>query len=274
MTSSEYIRKLDVTAPLREPVIRSAIETLSLPTGSRGLDVGCGIGLHTVLLAEAVGPTGHVTGLDVNSDFLAYAEKAAEKADLSSRISLRQGDMRSIPCDDDAFDWVWSADCAGYAPTESLPVVKELVRVVSPGGQVAILAYSSQQLLPGYPLLEARLNATAAGIAPFTRGMNPEEHLNRALGWFHAAGLEELRAETVVGTIQAPLSEELRDGLVDCIEMRWGGARSEIQQEDWETYRRLCDPESEAFILNREDYYGFFTYSLFRGRAREECVKN
>ncbi len=111
---ADYIRKLVATAPLREPVIRSAIESLELPLGSQGLDVGCGIGLHTVLLAEAVGPTGQVTGIDVASEFLTHAEEAAERADFSSRVAFRQGDIYAIPYDDDTFDWVWSADCAGY----------------------------------------------------------------------------------------------------------------------------------------------------------------
>jgi demethylmenaquinone methyltransferase/2-methoxy-6-polyprenyl-1,4-benzoquinol methylase len=265
--SDDYVRKLDATAPLREPVIRSAIEMIDLPRGSRGLDAGCGIGLHTVLLAEAVGPAGHVTGLDIASEFLSHAEEAAERAGLSSRISFRQGDIHAIPFTDDTFDWVWSADCAGYGTKKPLPVIKELARVVKRGGHIAILAYSSQQLLPGHPLLEAKLNATATGIAPFTQGMEPEQHFMRGLGWFRAAGLQELNAQTLVSTVHAPLSEQIRDGLVELIDMRWGGARSELTQEDWDAYRRLCRPESGEFILNREDYCGFFTYSLFRGKV-------
>ena len=97
--------------------------------------------------------------------------------------------------------------------------------------------------------------------------MQPEQHFNRALGWFCAADLEESTAETLVGTVQAPLSEELRNGLVELMDMRWGGAQSELNPEDWEKYRRLCHPESGEFILKREDYYGFFTYSLFQGKV-------
>jgi ubiquinone/menaquinone biosynthesis C-methylase UbiE len=265
--SADYVRKLAVTAPLREPVIRSAIEALHLPHGSRGLDAGCGIGLHTVLLAEAVGSAGHITGLDVSSEFLSHAEKAAERAGLSSRVAFRQGDVYAIPFGDDTFDWVWSADCAGYSTRRPMPVMKEMVRVVKRGGQVAILAYTSQQLLPGYPLLEARLNATAAGIAPFTDGMRPEEHFTRALGWFRAAGLEELTVETLVSTVRSPLREDLRDGLIELLAMRWEGGLSELSRDDRETYRRLCRPGSADCLLDRGDYYGFFTYSLFQGRV-------
>ena len=72
---AETASQLLVTANLREPIIRSAIETLRSPVGSRGLDAGCGVGLHVLLLAEAVGPTGHVTGLDISSELLSHAER-------------------------------------------------------------------------------------------------------------------------------------------------------------------------------------------------------
>ena len=51
-------RLLFVMEPLKTPVIDAAIETLHLPPGSRGLDVGCGVGLQAARLAEAVGPGG------------------------------------------------------------------------------------------------------------------------------------------------------------------------------------------------------------------------
>ena len=140
-----FAQMLHVSNPLREPVLRSAIQALRFPLGSRGLDAGCGIGFQALLLAEAVGPVGHVTGLDLSSEFLAYAEDMVKKAGLSERISFREGDVNRLPFDDDTFDWAWSVDCVGYAPIEPLPSVKELARVVKPGGSVAILAWSSEK---------------------------------------------------------------------------------------------------------------------------------
>jgi len=163
-----YAHKLALSDLLRESTIRSAIQALKLPSGSRGLDAGCGIGSNTLLLSEAVGPGGHVIGLDLSSEFLVIARKIAKKSGLSEQISFQEGNVNQLPFDDDPFDWALSVDCVGYAPLEPLPLVKELARVVKPGGSVAILGWSSQQLLPGYPLLEARLNATSAGIAPFS----------------------------------------------------------------------------------------------------------
>jgi demethylmenaquinone methyltransferase/2-methoxy-6-polyprenyl-1,4-benzoquinol methylase len=254
-----------VSHPLREPVLRSAVDTLHLPAGSRGLDAGCGIALPTLLLAEAVGPAGHVIGLDLSPELLARAEQIVAQAGLSARISFREGDVRGLPFDDESFDWALSVDCVGYAPLEPLPLAKELARVVKPGGSVTILAWSSETLLPGYPLLEARLRTTSAGIAPFTPGTRPALHFLRALGWLRDTGLEGATGRTFVGDAHAPLSDDLRAALVALFEMSWPGVEAELTQEDRATYRRLCLPESPDFIVDHPDYYVFFTYSMFRG---------
>lgn len=262
-----YAQQLAVSNPLSEAVIPSAIQALQLPLRSRGLDAGCGIGLQALLLAEAVGPAGHVTGLDLSPQFLVHAREIAEKAGLSERISFQQGDVNKLPFDDDTFNWAWSANCVGYHPAKPLPLLRELTRVVKPGGSVAILAWSSQQLLPGYPLLEARLNATSSGIAPFVKGKRPELHFLRALGWFREAGLEEPTAQTFVGDAHAPLSDDMRSALMSLLDMRWPGVQSELTPEDWAEFQRLCQPESPDFILDLPDYYGFFTYSMFQGKV-------
>ena len=89
----------------------------------------------------------------------------------------------------------------------------------------------------------------------------------RALGWFREAGLKEPTAQTFVGDVHAPLSDDLRSALMSLFEMLWGEAQSEVTQEDWADFQRLCQPESSDFILNLPDYYAFFTYSLFLGKV-------
>ena len=270
MTDTDiYIQRLEESNPLREPLLRSVIQALRLPLGSRGLDAGCGIGLQALLLAEAIGSTGHVTGLDLSPAFLRYAEIVVKESDLSDRISFQEGDVSKLPFDNDTFDWVWSVDCVGYPVGDLLPLLRELARVVKPGGTVAILAWSFQCLLPGYPLLEARLNATCSVLAPYVRGKPPESHFLRGLRWFGEADLEGAEAETFVGDVQAPLSDDIRSALISLFQMLWGEPQPEVSQEDWAEYQRLCQPESPEFILSLSDYYAFFAYTMFRGKVPE-----
>ena len=265
--SDDYAWKLYESDPFRRSYLLEAIEELGLPPGSRGLDAGCGIGLQTMLLADAVGTEGHLTGLDISRTLLDYGAAMALKAGYESRIDFVEGDIYGLPFADDTFDWLWSTDCAGYQTRRPLPLMQELARVVKPGGIVAILVYSSQQLLAGYPLLEARLNATTCGIAPFTEDMAPETHYLRALGWFHSAGLENLLARTFLSEFQAPLDHEIRTALLALLEMRWPDVGSELEREDLELFQRLCDPASPDFILDSADYYAFVTATLFYGRV-------
>ncbi len=266
MDTDSYMHSLLVANPLRESTLRAAFETLQLPFGSCGLDAGCGIGLQCLLLAEVVGLTGHVTGLDVSTEFLNRGKEIVKEAGLSERISFQEGDVANIPFDNNTFDWAWSADCIGYSPWEPLPLLKELARVVKPGGIVAISGWSSENLLPGHPRLEARLRATSGGIAPFVHGMKPETHFLRALSWLREIGLKEPDAKVFANSFHAPLSFEIRNALVDLLNMRWPDVELDLSSEDLSEFRRLCQPDSPGFILNLSDYYAFFTHTLFWGK--------
>jgi ubiquinone/menaquinone biosynthesis C-methylase UbiE len=266
--TAAIIQNLEEANPLRKPTLRSIITALNFAPGSAGLDIGCGIGLQTLLLAEATGPEGSITGMDISAELLDYARQKIAASPLARQISFKQGDMHSLPFPDDSFDWVWSADCAGYPSGDLLPVLKEIARVVRPGGRVAILAWTSQQLLPGHPLLEAQLNATCSAYAPLLRGTNPASHFMRALRSFSAVDLVDVRAQTFVGEVQAPLSAECRVALTSLIGMLWS-VSSETPEADRLEYQRLCRADSPDFILDLPDYYAFFTYTVFSGAVAQ-----
>lgn len=271
------IQRLLTANPLREPLLRQIVRSLQLPPGSTGLDVGCGIGLQELLLAEAVGPDGRVTGLDIAPELVAYGRELVRRAGYAERIAFTTGESVDLHFDDNSFDWAWSADCVGYPAGELSPVLEQLVRVVRPGGRIVLLGWAGHQLLPGYQALEAQLNAACSAYLPYLAAHPPEQQFARAPHWFREAGLRNISAQTFVGTVQSPLSDAMRTALLDLFAMLWGQPQTELSPHDWDAYRRLCAPDAVDGILSVPDYYGFFTYSLIEGvvpyatGARTDC---
>lgn len=262
---SSYIRSLLMSDALRTSTVGAMIASLRLPESSSGLDVGCGVGLQCLQMVQAVGEAGHVTGLDNSAEMLAYGAGMVKQAGLDGRISFREGDIHRLPFADETFDWAWSCDCVGYGPWDTPALVKEMARVIKPGGMLALAAWSSEKLLPGYPGLEARLQATAAGLAPFSEGRIPELHFMRGLGWFRELGFKEPRADSFAGSVAAPLSDEIRAALADLFAMRWPDVTTELSAEDAALFNRLCRADSPDYILDNPDYTAFFTYAMFSG---------
>lgn len=265
--ADDLIDSLERFQPLRESTIRSAIRALHLPTGSRGLDIGCGTGLLSLLLAETTYPGGQIVGLDISRPVLAYGLRKLTQPPWAECISFNQGDMRRLPYADEAFDWAWSVDCVGYPSGDLLPVLKEICRVVRPGGSVSLLAWTLQQILPGHAMLEARLNATCSTYAPYLEGAPPLSHFHRALHWYAEAGLVNATGTTFLGEVQAPLKPEARGALILLFDMLWGQPSPTASGADIEAYRRLCSPKSPDCILDVPGYYAFFTYTMFTGHV-------
>lgn len=265
-----YIQRLLESNPLREPLLRAIIQSLQLPHGSHGLDAGCGIGLQCLLLLEAAGTDGHIVGLDILPELLAHGTAMVEKAGLAGQITFQEGSVSQLPFENDRFDWAWSADCIGYPAGELEPILAELIRVVRRGGRILLLGWSSQQFLPGHPLLEARLNGTCSGYLPFLKGKAPEQNFLRAQSSMQKAGLENVQTQTFVREVCAPLQAGERTALASLFEMLWGTPQPEVSAQDWEDYRRLCKADSPDFILDVPGYYGFFTYTMFSGEVPKQ----
>lgn len=258
--------------PLRAPRLRQVIQSLDLPAGSCGLDAGCGIGLQACLLAEVVGPGGHITGIDLDPALIQYGNGMVHAAGLAERITLRPADANRLPFEAGSFDWIWSADCIGYPVGDLAAALRELIRVTRPGGSLNLLGWSSQQILPGCPFLEARLNATCSGYLPYLQNSDPRLHFTRALHAFREAGLTGVRAQTFAGDVQAPLSPAERAALICLFEMLWGQRQPEVSEADWLEYQRLCRPDSPDFILDVPGYYAFFTYTVFTGAVTTDIT--
>jgi len=100
----------------------------------RVLDLGCASGTTTRLIADVVGPSGNVVGVDVSGRRL---EEAVGHVHHVTNITYREGDATSIPAVDGAFDVAWSRFLFEYLP-QPAKVLDEMIRVTVPGGLVCV----------------------------------------------------------------------------------------------------------------------------------------
>lgn len=115
---------------------RDSLAALGLEPGMRALDVGCGAGDDARAMAEIVGPTGKVVGLDLSMTMVERARERAAGSDLP--VEFVQGSVYELPFPDSSFD-ASRADRVLQHLDEPLRALQEMVRVTKPGGRIAIL---------------------------------------------------------------------------------------------------------------------------------------
>jgi len=255
-------------AKFREPLIEKIIESLAIDPASKGIDIGCGIGRITNLLSNKIGLNKELIGLDFSEDMITYAKKNINH----KNVKFLQSDVNNLKFNSNSFDWIWSMDTIWVGPEEfGCPakepdhILNQLYEILKPGGKIYLAFWSSQKILPGYPLLEARLNASTSANAPYLKDMDPNNHILNGQKWLSKAKFENIEAKSFVGDIVGPLSEINKTALTTFFQMFWGNSENEVTKEDWEKFNEYCSPTSDKFVLNNPDYYGFYVYTLFQG---------
>jgi demethylmenaquinone methyltransferase/2-methoxy-6-polyprenyl-1,4-benzoquinol methylase len=123
---------------------------MNVQPGSKALDVCCGTADWTIALAEAVGPTGKVTGLDFSQNMLNVGLEKVKELGLE-QVTLIHGNAMELPFPDNSFDYVTIGFGLRNVP-DYLQVLKEMNRVLKPGG-IAVCLETSQPTLIGYKQL-------------------------------------------------------------------------------------------------------------------------
>ncbi|CDO90592.1 SAM-dependent methyltransferase [Mycobacterium triplex] len=160
---------------------RRAASALRLSSAQRLLDVACGPGNFTAPLAADLPDDGLAVGFDISESMLTRAV-----ADNSGpHTCYVRGDARTLPFDDETFDAVC---CFGalYLMPEPFRVAGEMVRVLQPGGRIAILtSYAPQAAAVRRPMTAI---ARSIGLRVFGRG--------DFVDLFSSAGLVDIEQQT------------------------------------------------------------------------------
>lgn len=114
------------------------LQHLTVPKNAMILDVGCGGGgtIHTL---AALAPEGKVIGLDYSSASVAVSRATNAEDIAAGRVQIEQGSVEALPFPDGTFDLVTAVETHYYWP--DLPAnVREILRVLKPGGTFALIA--------------------------------------------------------------------------------------------------------------------------------------
>jgi len=179
------------------------LDAAHVTTGQRVLDVACGTGILARSAADRVGPSGAVTGLDLNEGMLTVARR------LAPDVEWRRGDAADLPFEPDSYDAVLCQSGLMFFPDPD-QTLREMRRVCRPGGTVGVQVYASLDSQPAY----------GPWVALVARHAGPEATRLLSTYWVHgdldelrrrfdAAGLVVENVHTRLGTVRWASADEM-----------------------------------------------------------------
>jgi SAM-dependent methyltransferase len=129
-------RRLMLQHRLYADATRQLLVSAGVSSGMRVLDVGSGAGHVALLLADLVGPTGEVVGIEFAPESIALAADRVDSAGVSRTVRFVQADLRDLTLDEAPFDAVVGRWVLMYQP-DPPTLLRQLAGMVRPGGIVA-----------------------------------------------------------------------------------------------------------------------------------------
>jgi demethylmenaquinone methyltransferase / 2-methoxy-6-polyprenyl-1,4-benzoquinol methylase len=185
---------------------RFLVSRLEVGPDARVLDVATGTGAVALELVRRYGCS--VVGIDRSPEMLAVARRRVAANELGAKIELLEGRAETLPFADASFDGLTVTYLLRYVD-DPAATIRELARVVRPGGTVAVLEFGVPQARAARALWElyVRLALPLAGrvlspgwhevgrfLGPSIRDYEARLPLERQLDLLSEAGLDDLRA--------------------------------------------------------------------------------
>jgi ubiquinone/menaquinone biosynthesis C-methylase UbiE len=184
-----------------KPII---LDGLRLAPGQRVLDVGCGLGDDVLAIAERVGPSGSVVGVDVSE---AMIDEARRRAPAGAPVSFQVADARALPFPDGAFDGVRSERLLMHVP-EAARALAEMARVTRPGGRVSVFDFDWDTMMIDSP----HRDVTRAVARSFSDAMKNGWIGRQLPRMFRESGIEDVGVATQTVFVPFPFFEMLVGG--------------------------------------------------------------
>ncbi len=182
---------------------RKTVKALNLRDHARVLDLATGTA-DLALLVARTHTSASVTGLDPSERMLALGRDKASAAGLGARIELVQGDAQALPFEDNRFDGVCMAFGIRNVPDRGR-ALREMARVLRPGGRAAILELSEPRGGVLAPIARFHVHTVVPWLGSLLSGAREYRYLQRSIAAFppsdefaslmEASGLNVLQVE-------------------------------------------------------------------------------
>ncbi len=177
------------------------LELASPQIGHRVLDVACGTEVIAREVVSLVGPGGRVVGVDINPNMLDMA-RAREPS-----VEWREGDAQALPFDDREFDIVVCQQGLQFIPDREV-AVREMHRVLIPGGRVALASWCEIESSPAHNALaqaiDKHVGSEAAALMSGAFSLGDAETFRTLL---EGAGFREVRVRREGIEVRFPSAE-------------------------------------------------------------------
>jgi SAM-dependent methyltransferase len=248
--------------------------------GGRALrvqDGGCGEG-EPALEFAAQGCA--VVGVDLDPEALEAAGLLRARTACADRMSLARADLTRLPYSDGAFDLAWSSAVLHHM-ADRLAAVRELRRVLKPGGRLAIRESGlAPHFLPfdiglGEPGLQDRLSvADDRWFVAMTRDTLRDER-PYPFGWsqlLRDTRFADVQARTFTMDALSPLNPAEGEFVVHhlrrTLDRDAGPYGPLLEEADRRALRELLDPDGARYVLKRSDLHLRYGLSVYVGEKR------
>ncbi|KGP73009.1 demethylmenaquinone methyltransferase [Pontibacillus yanchengensis] len=191
---------------------KDVMKKMQVHSGDQALDVCCGTGDWTIALSEEVGNKGRVVGLDFSQNMLSVGRKKKQELSLKNTEFIH-GDAMNLPFEDNEFDFVTIGFGLRNVP-DYMTVLKEMARVVKPGGKVVCLETSQptamgfrqayyfyfRYIMPAFGRLFAKSYDEYAWLHESAKDFPGREELRKM---FQDAGLSPVEVKSYTGGVAA-----------------------------------------------------------------------